>query len=92
MEAVGWVGAVLLVAAYSLVSSGRIAGSGPLFQALNIVGGVALTLNTGYHGAWPSAALNVVWVCVGAGALIRHRMRLRAVPAAVPESSRIQDS
>jgi hypothetical protein len=90
MEAVGWVGAALLVAAYVLVSSGRIAGSGPPFQALNIAGGVALTLNTGYHRAWPSAALNVVWVCVGVGVLIRHRTLVRAAPAAVRENSRVQ--
>jgi len=69
---VGWVGAALLVAAYALVSTGRLSGSGLRFQLLNIVGGVALTVNTAYHGAWPSAALNVVWVVVGLGALIRR--------------------
>ncbi len=69
---VGWVGAALLVAAYALVSTGRLSGSGLRFQLLNIVGGVALTVNTAYHGAWPSAALNVVWVAVGLGALVRQ--------------------
>lgn len=69
----GWVGAALLVAAYGLVSVGRLAGIGGPFQVLNVVGGVALTINTGWHGAWPSAALNVVWVVVGLGALTRGR-------------------
>lgn len=79
IDVVGWVGAALLVAAYALVSTGRLQGSGLRFQLLNIVGGVALTVNTAYHGAWPSAALNVVWVVVGLGALAR-RYRLAMSP------------
>jgi len=70
---VGWVGAGLLVTAYGAVSAGRLAGGGPAFQLLNIVGAVALTVNTGYHRAWPSAALNIVWVAVGAVTLVRRR-------------------
>jgi len=79
IDVAGWVGAALLVAAYAMVSTGRLQGSGLRFQLLNIVGGVALTLNTAYHGAWPSAALNVVWVVVGLGALVR-RYRLAMSP------------
>ena len=79
IDVAGWVGAALLVAAYALVSTGRLQGSGLRFQLLNIVGGVALTVNTAYHGAWPSAALNVVWVVVGLGALVR-RYRLAMSP------------
>jgi len=70
---IGWVGAGLLVTAYGAVSAGRLPGGGLAFQLLNIVGGVALTVNTGYHAAWPSAALNVVWVAVGAVTLLRRR-------------------
>jgi len=79
IDVAGWVGAALLVAAYAMVSTGRLQGSGLRFQLLNIVGGVALTVNTAYHGAWPSAALNVVWVVVGLGALVR-RYRLAMSP------------
>lgn len=77
---VGWVGAALLVGAYALVSMGRLGASGVWFQLLNVTGGVALTANTAYHGAWPSAALNVVWVVVGAGALLRRRAMPRPQP------------
>jgi hypothetical protein len=83
-ELVGWVGASLLVLAYGLVSAGRLAASELRFQLLNVVGGVALAVNAGYHSAWPSAALNVVWVAVGVGALLRVRLARAAVdrPAA----------
>jgi hypothetical protein len=29
---------------------------------MNLVGGALLMVNSGYYGAWPSAALNLVWV------------------------------
>ena len=47
----GWAGAALLVAAYGLVSLGRLAAGGSRFQALNVAGGVALAVNAGYHSA-----------------------------------------
>lgn len=70
----GWVGAGLLLAAYALVSSKRLAAAGAGFQSLNVLGATGLTVNSGYHEAWPSAALNVVWITVGLGALLGHRL------------------
>jgi NADH:ubiquinone oxidoreductase subunit 6 (subunit J) len=70
---VGWIGAALLLIAYGLTSTGRLAPQGVRFQALNLAGAAALTLNSGYHSAWPSAALNIVWIVIGAFALARGR-------------------
>jgi hypothetical protein len=70
----GWLGAGLLVLAYGLVSAGRLPGGGARFQLLNVAGAVSLTLNSAYHGAWPSAALNIVWLMVGAATLLRRRL------------------
>jgi hypothetical protein len=72
---VGWVGAALLLLAYGLTSTGRLAPEGVRFQSLNLVGALALTVNSGYHAAWPSAALNIVWIGIGAAALIRGARR-----------------
>jgi hypothetical protein len=77
-ELVGWAGAILLVLAYGLVSAGRLAAAALPFQLLNVAGGVALAANSGYHSAWPSAALNVVWVAVAVGALARARLATRS--------------
>jgi hypothetical protein len=67
-DVVGWIGAVALLSAYALVSRGRVAGDGPAFQALNLVGAVGLLVNGIHHEAWPSAALNAIWLLIGAAA------------------------
>jgi hypothetical protein len=82
IDVVGWLGAALLLLAYGLTSVGRLPPEGGRFQALNLSGALALTLNSGYHGAWPSAALNIVWIAIGVGALIRGgRRRTRREPS-----------
>jgi hypothetical protein len=72
---VGWAGAALLLLAYGLTSSGRLPPEGARFQFLNLTGALALTLNSAYYGAWPSAALNIVWVVIGLAALVRGARR-----------------
>ena len=73
IDVLGWIGAASLLSAYALVSNGRLHGSGPGFQLLNLVGAVGLLVNGVYHGAWPSAGLNTVWLVVGIVALTRLR-------------------
>ena len=73
LDGAGWLGAASLLTAYGLVSSGRVGGQGWFFQLLNLAGAVGLAANGVYHGAWPSAALNVVWLVIGLGAVRRLR-------------------
>jgi len=75
IDAVGWAGAASLLLAYGLTSAGRLPPEGARFQLLNLGGALALTVNSAYHGAWPSAALNIVWIAIGAAALVRARRR-----------------
>ncbi|MGV9313203.1 CBU_0592 family membrane protein [Streptomyces sp. NPDC003691] len=69
---VGWSGAGLLLAAYALASAGRVRSDGRSFQLLNLFGSAALTVNSGYHQAWPSALLNAAWIAIGLAALSRR--------------------
>ena len=71
----GWAGAASLLVAYGLTSTGKLPPEGARFQSLNLAGAFALTVNSGYHGAWPSAALNLVWIIIGLTALVRARRR-----------------
>ena len=71
MEVVGWIGALLILAAYGLLSAGKLDARSPSYQWLNVVGAVGFILNSGWNGAWPSAALNVIWVGIGAVALVK---------------------
>jgi hypothetical protein len=74
----GWIGALLLLTAYLLVSLRRLAGNGVLFQVLNVAGSTGLACAAIAGGVWPAVALNVVWVGIGVFTLVRHAVRRRA--------------
>lgn len=76
VEVVGWVGALLILLAYLLLSMGRVTGQSLLYQGMNIVGAAGFVINGWWHRALPSAALNILWLLIGAIAswrIIRKR-------------------
>jgi hypothetical protein len=83
INVVGWLGMALLISAYALVTAGKLHGPGLTFQLMNLFGGGFLMVNSAYYGAWPSAALNLVWVVIGLVGL--SRAGLRAATSAVVE-------
>ncbi len=60
-ELVGWIGAVTVLTAYWLVTR---SGTSVLYHVLNIVGAGGLLANALYHGAFPSTAVNLVWIAI----------------------------
>ena len=83
INVVGWMGMALLISAYALVTAGKLHGPGLVFQLMNLFGGGFLMLNSAYYTAWPSAALNLVWVVIGVVGMTRAR--LKATTSAVME-------
>jgi hypothetical protein len=75
IEALGWAGAALILIAYLLLSSGRMDGQSKRYQWMNVVGAACFVVNSGVNGAIPSAALNVVWMAIGAYTLWRIQRR-----------------
>ena len=75
VEIAGWGGAVLILLAYLLLSLGRLTGQSVLYQVMNVVGAAGFAVNGWWHGALPSASLNVIWLMIGAFALWRIRTR-----------------
>jgi hypothetical protein len=73
----GWAAALLILGGYSLLSFGKIQARSPLYQWMNMLGAVGFIVNCAWNGAWPSVALNVVWVGIALYAL-RRNSRLRA--------------
>lgn len=61
MEAVGYAGAAAVLLAYALV-----ARRGPSLgvHLLNLAGAVGIIVNSLFHEAYPSVALNLAWVAV----------------------------
>jgi len=77
VDIVGWAGAVLVLAAYGLVSTKRLDGDSVAYQALNVAGAAGMLINTYVRGALPSAALNVIWIGVGIYVLAKIVFRKR---------------
>ncbi|MGL6043661.1 MAG: CBU_0592 family membrane protein [Sandaracinobacteroides sp.] len=71
IEGAGWLGAILILLAYALVSTGRLDPRGALFQWLNLVGAAGFVVNSGFHGAWPSTILNIIWIGIALASLAR---------------------
>jgi len=73
IEIIGWASAVMILVAYGLLSAGKLSGKSVSYQVMNVVGATGFVLNSGYNGAIPSAALNVIWIGIGVAALVRMR-------------------
>ena len=65
IEIIGWAAAIVILAAYVLLSLGRLDGRSYLYQWMNVIGAGGFIVNSGYNGALPSAVLNVIWAAIG---------------------------
>jgi hypothetical protein len=77
VEGAGWAGAAMILLAYLLVTTERLTGRSPAFQWLNLVGAAGFVVNGLWHGAIPSASLNIVWMGIALFALVRIAERRR---------------
>ena len=78
VEIAGWAGASLILGAYLLLSMQKVTGQSKLYQGMNIVGAAGFIVNGFWHGAVPSAVLNVVWMLIGIVTLLRVTARAKA--------------
>src|SRR3546814_15137579 len=60
VEVIGWTAAAIILAAYILLSLGKLDGRSYLYQWMNVIGAGGFIVNSGYNGAIPSAVLNIV--------------------------------
>ncbi len=77
LDLAGWVGGVLGIVAYALVSRGRVAPESAVFQGTNIVAAAMLAVAALHHGALPSAFMNLAWIGFGCQALVLASRRTR---------------
>ncbi|MDQ3395496.1 MAG: hypothetical protein M3512_15485 [Bacteroidota bacterium] len=69
VDAIGWIGSLEVIAAYIMVSFEFKKINRKVYQGLNATGSLFLIINTIYHGAYPSAFVNVIWLIIAAIAL-----------------------
>ncbi len=77
IEIIGWSGAALILGAYALLSAGKIRAETVTYHLMNILGAAGFVINSGWNGALPSAAMNVVWIGIGVYALRQMQRRAR---------------
>jgi hypothetical protein len=76
VEVIGWAGAALLLGAYALLSAGKVRAESVSYQLMNVLGSAGFIVNSGWYGAYPSAAMNLIWIGIGLYAL-RQRRKLQ---------------
>ncbi|MDE3142931.1 MAG: hypothetical protein KGL19_02170 [Bacteroidota bacterium] len=73
VETIGWIGSILILAAYFLNMQHKILATSPFYIWANLIGGACFVINTIYHHAFPSAALNIIWVLIAVFSLARAK-------------------
>ena len=63
----------LILAAYLLLTMGRVTSTSAGYQWLNVAGAVGIGTNAWWNDAIPSVALNIVWAGIGVVALCQMR-------------------
>jgi len=72
IDFLGWIGSLLLISAYYQNSRNKINAQSFIYQLLNVMGSIFLIVNTIYYGAYPSSAINIIWVVIGMRFLIKN--------------------
>ncbi len=71
VDIVGWIGAAMILGAYALLTAGKVEARSLAYQGLNFVGALGFIANGWYHGALPSAVLNIIWAGIAIFAIAR---------------------
>lgn len=78
IQIIGWVGTILVVVAYILVSQKKLNSESRVYQLMNLFGAFFIGVNVWYQKAWPSLGLQVVWGGVAIFELIKMKLRKRS--------------
>ncbi len=67
----GWIGTLLILAAYFLNSYKYLESQSRVYQAMNLFGAIGVGINVVHQEAWPAVALQVVWGAIAFFSLAR---------------------
>lgn len=71
IEIVGWLGAGLILAAYFLLTEGKLTAKSKTYHLLNLIGGLGIVANAISNSAYPPAGLNIVWIAIAAYGMLK---------------------
>ena len=69
-DLIGWVGMVLVLLAYALLSTNKI-NNGMTYQLLNLFAGICMAIGLYPKNAWFSFTLQIIWAIIAAIAIIK---------------------
>lgn len=67
----GWIGTVLVLIAYALLSTKKIE-NGNLYQTINLIAAIFMAIGLFPKNAWFSFALQVVWGLIAIFAIVKN--------------------
>ena len=79
IDIIGWIGTILFLVAYALVSAKKVEADSWAYQGTNLIAGILLTINTLYLQAYPSAGLNIAWLLIAVITLGRKVLHKKSV-------------
>jgi hypothetical protein len=71
LEIVGWIGVIVYVAAYGLLSLGWLKADRSLYHVLNGIGGLALVIHSNAAHDMPNVIVNAVWLGIAALSILK---------------------
>ena len=71
IELIGWASAAMMLSAYLLLNAHKVSAKSKAYQWLNVISGAGLIINSGWNGAYPSVAINVIWMFIGIFGVLR---------------------
>jgi cell division protein FtsW (lipid II flippase) len=73
VEVVGFIGVVLVLSAYILITTEKVTAKNKIYHILNGVGSLGILINAFYHTAIPSVLLNGIFLFVAGYGFIKAR-------------------
>lgn len=74
IETAGWIGAILVLSAYSLLTSRKLSGESRTYHGMNLLGAILVGINSIENSAYPSVTINIVWVIVAIYGISQRNM------------------
>ena len=69
-DIVGWIGMILVLIAYALLSTDKIK-NGILYQLLNLIAGILMAIGLFPKNAWFSFTLQIIWAIIALITIIK---------------------
>ena len=78
-EIVGWVGMILVLVAYLLISFEKVTSKNSSYHFLNLFGVLGIGINVFVQKAWPVFALEFIWAIIAVISLVKIYLRKRRI-------------